>query len=265
MIHLKSVELKNKNENKYPFNIPTIKSFSSLEFKSSVTILVGENGTGKSTWLEGLAAAIGSVPVTGESIDEGKSFQSARELAKQMKLSWKIRTRRGFFLKAEDFINYTRKIKEIKEDTLERLSEIDEEYKDKSEYVKGLAKMPHARTLGEIKSLYGEGLHMRSHGESYLDFFQSRFIPNGLYILDEPETPLSPMRQLGFISILKDMIKENAQFIIATHSPIIMAFPEATIISFDEAPIKEVKYDDLEHVNLTKSFLNDPQQYLRFL
>lgn len=90
-------------------------------------------------------------------------------------------------------------------------------------------------------------------------------LENQLYILDEPETPLSPMKQLAFISMIKEMVEQNAQFIIATHSPILMAIPEATIISFDKFPIAEVDYDDLEHVNLTKDFLNNPEQYLRHL
>lgn len=116
-----------------------------------------------------------------------------------------------------------------------------------------------------MKDKHGEGLETKSHGESFLELFNSRFRPNGLYILDEPETPLSPMKQLAFISMLKEMVKENAQFIIATHSPILMAIPDATIISFDQAPIREVGYNELEHVNLTKDFLNNPEGYLRHL
>ncbi|MBD2776115.1 AAA family ATPase [Iningainema tapete] len=104
-----------------------------------------------------------------------------------------------------------------------------------------------------------------SHGESFLKLFQSRFVLGGLYLLDEPEAPLSPLRQLSFLSLLKDMVNQDSQFIIATHSPIIMAFPEATILSFDTNPPKEVAYDELEHVSLTKAFLNNPQSFLRHL
>jgi predicted ATPase len=130
----------------------------------------------------------------------------------------------------------------------------------------GLAKMPLARELHDMKRQYGEGgLDSYSHGESFLTLFESRFVPNGLYLMDEPEAPLSPIRQLAFISILKRMVEQNAQFIIATHSPIIMAFPNAAILSFDSARIQPVKYDDLEHVTLTKAFLNNPEAYLRRL
>jgi predicted ATPase len=95
--------------------------------------------------------------------------------------------------------------------------------------------------------------------------FQSRFVPDGLYLLDEPEAALSPMRQLSFISAVRQMVQENAQFIIATHSPIILAFPEATILHFDRGQIQQVQYDQLEHVQLMKQFLNNPESYLRYL
>ncbi|HAZ44940.1 MAG TPA: hypothetical protein DCZ55_10825, partial [Cyanobacteria bacterium UBA11371] len=108
-------------------------------------------------------------------------------------------------------------------------------------------------------------LDANSHGESFLKLFQSRFVPGGLYLLDEPEAPLSPLRQLAFLSMLKDMVNQDSQFIIATHSPILMAFPQASILSFDSYPVKEVPYDQLEQVTLTKAFLNNPESYLRHL
>ena len=265
-MNLRSIEIINQiNEHEYPYNLPLIKSFESIEFKSPVTILVGENGTGKSTLLEAIAASVGSITLARESVDIGEEFKGARNLAKNLKLTWKSRSKKGFFLKSQDFINYINNIEKMRREAKERLEEIDIEYKDKSIFSKNLAKMPHAGTLNDIKSLYGNGLHLKSHGEGYIELFHSRFIPGGLYILDEPETPLSPMRQLGFISMIKDMVNDNSQFIIATHSPIIMAYPGATIISLDELPIKEVNYNDLEHVNLTRSFLNDPDSYLRYL
>jgi predicted ATPase len=125
--------------------------------------------------------------------------------------------------------------------------------------------MPFAHELHDMKSRYDGDLQAHSHGESFLTLFQSRFVPNGLYLLDEPEAPLSPIRQLAFLSMLKAMVEQEAQFIIATHSPILMAFPEATIYSFDDAPIHPVKYEELEHVKLTRAFLNDPGAYLNHL
>jgi predicted ATPase len=126
--------------------------------------------------------------------------------------------------------------------------------------------MAYSRELHDMKQRYGEGgLDSYSHGESFLTLFQARFVPNGLYLLDEPEAPLSPIRQLSFIALLKQMVEQQAQFIIATHSPIIMAFPDAAILSFDGAKIRARQYEELEHVTLTRDFLNNPQAYLRNL
>jgi predicted ATPase len=122
--------------------------------------------------------------------------------------------------------------------------------------------------VGELKSLqdsYGDGLDSQSHGESYFALFQSRFVPNGLYLLDEPEAPLSPMRQLTFISLLSMALRQDAQFIIATHSPIILAYPGADIISFDHDQLTQVDYESLEHVQVMRSFLDNPDAYLRHL
>ena len=265
-MHLKHIEYsKPNNISRYPFNIPLFKDFHRLEFKTPVTIFVGENGTGKSTLLEGIAAGIGSITIGQESIDYDKSLKDARDLSKSLKLSWKIKTKKGFFLRAEDFISYTKKIAEMRLGLEEELKEIDNTYDDRSELAKSLAKMPYNSSLSELKRKHGEGLETISHGEGFLKIFNERFVPNGVYLLDEPETPLSPMKQLALISMIKGMVKDNAQFIIATHSPILMAIPEARIISFDEDPIREVEYDNLEHVNITKDFLNNPQQYLRQL
>ena len=112
---------------------------------------------------------------------------------------------------------------------------------------------------------YGVDLDANSHGQSFLKLFQSRFVPGGLYLLDEPEAPLSPQSQLAFLAMLKDMVAQESQFIIATHSPIILAFPEATIYSFDAIPVRCVAYESLEHVSLTRDFLASPERFLRHL
>src|SRR5256885_4195534 len=112
---------------------------------------------------------------------------------------------------------------------------------------------------------YGVDLDANSHGQSFLRLFQSRFVPGGLYLLDEPEAPLSPQSQLGLMVMIQDMITQDAQFVIATHSPMLLAFPGATIYSFDRVPIAPLPYEDLEHVALTRAFLNDPAAFLRRL
>jgi predicted ATPase len=116
-----------------------------------------------------------------------------------------------------------------------------------------------------MRELYGEGLDAQSHGESYFKLFRSRFRPNGLYLMDEPEAPLSPTRQLTLIAMLKPMLEQDAQFIIATHSPILLAYPNATIYNFDNGRIEQADYDTLEHVAVTRGFLENPDAYLRHL
>jgi len=129
-----------------------------------------------------------------------------------------------------------------------------------------MARLPYKRELYEMKRRYGDDLSARSHGESYFTLFNSRFVPDGLYLLDEPEAPLSPIRQLAFLSMIKELVEtRRAQFIIATHSPILMAYPGAEILQFDGKSIRSVRYDDVEHVAVMRGFLNNPEQYLRHL
>jgi predicted ATPase len=125
--------------------------------------------------------------------------------------------------------------------------------------------MPYMRELHDMQRRYGSDLDAYSHGESYFKLFKSRFVPDGLYLMDEPEAPLSPNRQIVLLSMLHDMIKQNAQFIIATHSPIILAYPGATILRFDNGKIEQADYDSLEHVVVTRMFLNNPTGYLQRL
>jgi predicted ATPase len=139
------------------------------------------------------------------------------------------------------------------------------EYADRSSYAKGLAAGPVRASLGALESRYGVDLDANSHGQSFLKLFQSRFVPGGLYLLDEPEAPLSPQSQLGLLAMMTDMVGQDAQFIVATHSPILMAYPGATILSFDEEPVGRVRYDELESVRLVRDFLAAPDRYLRRL
>jgi len=148
---------------------------------------------------------------------------------------------------------------------LRRLAEIDTEYVDRSPKARSGAMLPFRASLHEMEARYGVNLDANSHGQSFFRLFQSRFVPGGLYLLDEPEAPLSPQSQLGLIAMLGDMVRQRAQFIIATHSPILLAFPGARIFSFDETPVRRVSYGELEHVALTREFLADPERFLRRL
>ena len=266
MIHLRSITQKGNNEKEgFPFNVPVIRALEEIQFSAPVTCFVGENGSGKSTLMETIACAAGSVTVGSESVKTDPSLAHVRGLADHLHLTWTKRTHKGFFLRAEDFFGYAKQMAQTRRELEDDLKKVDSEYAGRSKLAKDLAKLPHTNELHAIKKRYGEGLDSRSHGESFLALFQSRFVPNGLYLLDEPEAPLSPIRQLAFLSALKQMIAEDSQFIIATHSPIIMAFQNAEILSFDDGKIRKVNYDELEHVTLTRAFLNDPEAYLRYL
>lgn len=267
MILLRSIEYNKKeiNVNSFPFNVPLIKNLSKIELNSSVTILVGENGTGKSTLLESIAAAVDSIVVGSESIKTDKTLVYARLLAKHLKLTWNYKTRRGFFMRSEDFFNYSRKMSEMREDMIADLQRVDREYGNKSKFTQDQARASFLSSINGIESRYGESLDACSHGESFLTLFQSRFVPKGLYILDEPEAPLSPLRQYSLMMIIKEMVEKDSQFIIATHSPILMAYPDAEIFSCDDNELQKVEFNELKHVNFTRDFLNNPNSYLKRL
>lgn len=268
MIHLKSIHYRRPSDElqrQFPFRLPIIDTLEEIHFTSPVTFLVGENGAGKSTLLESVAAAVGSITVGAESVLTDPTLVHARALAKQLKLVWQKRTKRGFFLRAEDFFSFAKQMAAVRAEMQENLAVLDKEYAGRSKYALMLARMPYQGSIAEMDSRYGENLDAHSHGESFIKLFQSRFVPGGLYLLDEPEAALSPMRQLAFMVLLREMVVQNAQFIIATHSPMMMAYPGATILSFDEAPVRAVRYEELEHVQLMRSFLNHPSQYIRHL
>lgn len=266
--HLRSVRLNPIPPDKavrYPFNIPAIQGNTEIPFRTAVTFLVGENGSGKSTLLEAIALQVGAYTVGTKDLARDQTLHEVRGLADYLKVVWSIKTKHGFFLRAEDFFGYIKRLAQMEADLLAEVQQVDRDYAGRSEKAKGLAKMPYLRELTALREQYGRNLNTYSHGESFLELFQSRFQPNGLYLLDEPEAPLSPSRQLTLLSMLKQMAAQNCQFIIATHSPILMAFPEADILSFDFAPAQLVAYETLEHVTVTRSFLNNPEQYLRHL
>src|SRR2546427_8603404 len=148
---------------------------------------------------------------------------------------------------------------------LMQMKDVTPEYRaqDRSRYAEGLAQGPLASSLAAMERRYGVDLDANSHGQSFLKLFQSRFVPGGLYLLDEPEAPLSPQSQLALLAMIGDMVSQDAQFIIATHSPMLLAFPDAQIYSFDKTPVEVVGYEQLDHVRITRDFLNAPARYLK--
>jgi predicted ATPase len=249
----------------FPFTVPAIRSLVDMRLDAPVTFFVGENGSGKSTLLEALAAAAGLPAVGSDSVQDDATLSAQRQLARQLTLEWRCRTHRGFFLRAEDFFGFAKRLATMRVELERRLVEIDEEYRDRSDYARGLASGPMRSSLHEMEERYGVDLDANSHGQSFLSLFRSRIVPDGLYLLDEPEAPLSPQSQLALMALIADAVAEGAQFIIATHSPILLAYPGARIFSFDGGRVAEVAFRDLEHVNLTREFLNEPERYLRRL
>ena len=267
MPHLLTVALKCERDASagFPFTVPAIRALAPLDLAAPVTLFVGENGSGKSTLLEGIAAAARLPTVGADEVAADQTLAAQRRLGDVLRLTWSQRTHRGFFLRAEDFFGFQRRLATDRVTYETRLNEIDSEYRDRSAYAKGFATLPLRRTLADMERRYGRDPDARSHGQAFLNLFQGRFVPGGLYLLDEPEAPLSPQNQLGLLAVLLEMVSQDAQFVIATHSPMILAFPGATIYSFDQTPIAPVSYEDLDHVALTRDFLNDPQAFLRRL
>lgn len=240
LLDMKLMRDKVSSFNQYPFNLDAIRNLDNIEFHPKVTFIVGENGSGKSTLLEAIATAWGFNPEGGTKNFSFSTRSSHSELYKYIRLAKAFRKARdGFFLRAESFYNVATNIDELDE----------------------------VPSFGPpIKDSYGgKSLHHQSHGESFFSLMQNRFGGNGLYILDEPEAALSPMRQISMLSQMDQLVKKNSQFIIATHSPILMSYPNAEILEIDGENLVKTKYEDTEHYNLSKSFLNSYQQYLNSL
>ncbi|MDE2783201.1 MAG: AAA family ATPase [Gemmatimonadota bacterium] len=249
----------------FPFSIPALRGLREMALPGPVTFLAGENGSGKSTLLEALAIATNLPTVGGTDAASDDSLASQRLLAKRMVAVWSKRTHRGFFMRAEDFFGFIQRLGTLRVQMEARLDEVDRQYQGRSELARTLAKGPAAGSLADMRSRYGDDLDANSHGESFLRLFRSRFVPEGLYLLDEPEAALSPQSQLGFVAMMSDMVGQGAQFVIATHSPVLMAVPGATIYSFDSLPLREVSYDALDGVGLFRDFLRAPERYMRRL
>lgn len=252
---------------RFPFTVPTIRATPALEFTAPVTFLVGENGSGKSTLLEALAVKCRLATIGSVSVDRDETLVAARTLAGSMRLSWGSagRATRGFFLRAEDFFGFTKALAEQRAALRRERAEVEASYGDRSALAKALRLGPVEGSLHELRQRYGDDFDAQSHGQAFLELFRKRFVSDGLYLLDEPEAALSPTSQLALLRMLLDMVAEAGQFVIATHSPILLALPGAVIWSFDESPPRAVRFDETEHVRVTRDFLNAPERFLRYL
>jgi predicted ATPase len=220
----------------YPFSVPTICSFNHLEFRSRICFFAGENGTGKSTLLEAIAAHYGFGREGGTrsfANNTTDSNHSVDPLVQALRLSFDRRTGAGYFLRAESFFNAASYIDEI----------------------------------GVTQYYGGRSLHTHSHGETFFKLLDMKFRRDGLFLLDEPEAALSPQRQLAFLVLLHDVLKKckDAQFIISTHSPVLLGFPDAQIVSFDDGELHEIEYEDTAPMQIVRRFVNNRASFLREL
>jgi len=241
--YISSILFDNKlDKSSYLNNLPIIKFLSKekeLPLSSKVTFFVGENGTGKSTLLEAIAVAYGFNAEGGSKNFTFSTNATHSELCEHITIAKRGYARDGFFLRAESLYNVATNI-----DDMDKLPSFD------------------APIIGGYG---GFSLHNQSHGESFLSIVKNRFFGNGIYILDEPEAALSPMRLLTLMAEINELVKKDSQFIIATHSPILMTFPNAEILDFSQDGIKRVNYQDTEHFALTKRFLDNPEKMLHYL
>lgn len=257
-MHLKRIHITPSNLTGYPYNLPLFQESTLLSIKSDVLILVGDNGSGKSTLLKMLEERMQLYQIE----DPTNLVQRTIDTT-TMTLDYYLSKPKGFFFESQKFINYIEYVNKEIESSQQEIKRIDLEYKNASEYARSMAKSPHSRTIHELKNMYSRDLSHSSHGESYLDFFASRIKENQIYLLDEPETPLSAQNQLTLLSMIMDARKKNNQFIIATHSPILSAIPNAQIIEICHQRFEETTYEEITSIKLLKQFLNHKDQFLQ--
>lgn len=233
-VYIKEIRLKKEiyKEDSYIKKLPVVSNLDSLALSSNVTFFVGENGSGKSTLLEAIAVNSGFNAEGGTKNFNFSSMETHSDLYKYITVVKSVkRPKDGFFLRAESFYNVATEI--------ERLDAID--------------------------SYGGTSLHKMSHGESFITLMTNRFGGNGLYILDEPEAALSPLKQMSMLTVINELVKKNSQFIIATHSPILMAYPDADIFVIDDNGIMKTPYKKTDNYMITRRFLENPEKMMHYL
>lgn len=262
MAFIKSFSINTEKKAPFPFNIPAVRFARNISLDNKVTIFVGDNGSGKSTLLESMALYL-NLPLIGGHIGSHEGFEAAGILRPFIQVEWKRQTAKGFFFRAEDFSDFINSVQNDNRKIAGDLSELKGVVDDAI-----IKKMSDSMnySLREMRKNYGENMQAFSHGEAYLKIMQTRIGDKGIYLLDEPEAALSPLKQLSLIFLIIEILKKgNTQFIISTHSPILMGIPDAAIYEIQDDSMQQVAYEETGHYRITKTFLNDPDFYLRHL
>ncbi|TXD83767.1 AAA family ATPase [Subsaximicrobium wynnwilliamsii] len=260
MAYLSTLNINTTRQHPFPFDVPAIKFAKDIDLSSQITFLVGENGTGKSTLLEAIACRLQLPHMDGAGYGKA-SFDAAKTLMPFLDLTWNIERSLGFFFRAEDFGDYLNSVHRAGTNIEQQMGDMGDEIpKHIIEDMKDSAN----HQLRGMRFKYGQELNAFSHGEAYLHIMNQTITARGIYLLDEPEAALSPARQLTLIYFIQNHLKHfNSQFIIATHSPMLLAYPNATIYEITENAMQKTALEATEHYNVTKSFLNNPKAYLR--
>lgn len=248
----------------FPWTVPALRKLNELRFAAPVTFLMGENGCGKSTLLEAIAVAVEATAAGSATVDDDPTLAGSRRMASAFEADERGRPAARVFFRAEDSFGFTKRVEA-------EMAEIDAQA---DAMLLDEKASPERRQMGanitrsskwSLANMYGEDPHARSHGETFLGIVRAQLRTGGLYLFDEPETPLSPTRVLTLLNLLIDATEGGSQFVIATHSPILAAFPGAQIVVFEGDRLIETAYDDLEHVRVTRDFLDAPKRYLHYL
>ena len=260
MPFLKSFSINSGKVSPFPYNIPAVKFARQIKLDPRVTIFVGDNGCGKSTLLESIAFCL-KIPLIGGHIGSHEGFEAARSLKPYMELEWGRQTSKGFFFRAEDFSDFINSVEKekgrISEDLRDLKGNVDDSIIEQMSQSMNYS-------LREMRKNYGDNMQAFSHGEAYLKILETRIQDKGIYLLDEPEAALSPLKQLSLIALILEILKKGqAQFIISTHSPILMGIPNAILYEILEDSMQQVKYKETDHYRITRNFLDNPDNYLR--
>ena len=252
------------DSSRYPLGLPLFRAPFSLRLERPVTFFAGDNGSGKSTLLEGIAAACELATAGAHDVETDDSLAPARELGAHLRLGWNARTRNGFFLRSEDFFGFQKRTDALRDELAAQIAgyEAELETNPNDEGVRRAMGYIAAQKR-ELEATFGPEADAHSHGEAFFRFFENRLAPRGLYLLDEPEAPLSPIRQLALLSLIKSAVGAGSQFLIASHSPLLLAMPDAQIFDFNAHPPAPCAWDDLESVRFWQQFLAAPQAFLR--